>query len=58
MGDTEPSNKTLHKTKHTKSSILSCYEVGLGPVATFYHSILQVGWERHKKFLARLSLTA
>ena len=36
MGDTEPSNKTLHKTKHTKSSILSCYEVGLDPVATFY----------------------
>ena len=26
MGDTEPSNNTLHKTKHTSNSILSLNE--------------------------------
>ena len=39
MGDTEPSNKMLHKTKHTSSSILS-YRVGLDPITTSY----LVGW--------------
>ena len=39
MGDTEPSDNTLHKTKHTRSSILS-YRVGLDIVAIPYH----VGW--------------
>ena len=39
MEDTEPSNNALHKTKHTKSSILR-YGIGLDPVAT---SCL-VGW--------------
>ena len=36
MGDIKPSNEMLHKTKHTKSSIISCYEVRLDPVATLY----------------------
>ena len=31
MGDTEPSNSMLHKTKHTRSSILS-YGLGVEPV--------------------------
>ena len=35
MGDTEPSNNTLHETKHTKSSTLS-YKIGLNPVVTSY----------------------
>ena len=35
MGDTKPSNNTLHKTKHTKNSILS-FQAGLDPVATSY----------------------
>ena len=39
MGDNEPSNNTLHKIKHSSSSILS-YSVGLNPDAT---SCL-VGW--------------
>ena len=38
-GDTEPSDNTLYKTKHTRSSILS-YRVGLDPIATSY----LVGW--------------
>ena len=33
--DTEPSDNTLYKTKHTRSSILS-YRVGLDPIATSY----------------------
>ena len=33
MGDTEPPNNTLHKTKHTSSSIV---RVGLDPIATSY----------------------
>ena len=33
MGNTEPSDNTLHKTKHTSFSILS-YSFGLNPVAT------------------------
>ena len=39
MGDIEPSDNTLNKTKHTRSSILS-YRVGLDPIATSY----LVGW--------------
>ena len=35
MGDTKPSDNTLHKSKHTGSSTLS-YRVGLDPVATSY----------------------
>ena len=38
-GDTEPSDNTLDKTKHTRSSIVS-FRVGLDPVATSY----LVGW--------------
>ena len=33
MGDTEPSNNILYRTKHTSSSIPS-YRVGLDPIAT------------------------
>ena len=39
MGDIEPSDNTLYKTKHTRSSILS-YGVGFDPVVTSY----LVGW--------------
>ena len=39
MGDTEPSDNTLYKAKHTRSSKVS-YGVGLDPVATSY----LVGW--------------
>ena len=39
MADTEISNNKLHKTKHTRSTILSC-RVGLDPVANSYF----VGW--------------
>ena len=39
MGDTKPSNNMLHKSNHTRSSILS-YRVGLDPVQTSY----LVGW--------------
>ena len=35
MGDTKPSDNTLHKTKHTRTSTLS-YRVGLDPVAASY----------------------
>ena len=35
MGDTKPWNNRLHKTKYTRSSILS-YRVGLDPVTTSY----------------------
>ena len=35
MGDTEPTDNKLHKTKHPRSSTL-IYRVGLDPVATFY----------------------
>ena len=41
MGDTEPLNNTLLKTKHTRSSILS-YRVGSDPVTTSY----LVGWNK------------
>ena len=36
MGDTEPSKETLHKTKHTSSSILlfNPYNSGLNPIET------------------------
>ena len=39
MGDNEPSNNILRKTKHTKSSLFSC-RIELEPVETFY----VVGW--------------
>ena len=39
MGDKEPPNNMLHKTKHNSSSILS-YRVALDPIATSY----LVGW--------------
>ena len=39
MGDIEPLDNTLYKTKHTRSTILS-YRVGLDPIATSY----LVGW--------------
>ena len=39
MGDIEPSDNTLYKTKHIRSSILS-YRFGLDPIATSY----LVGW--------------
>ena len=39
MGDIEPSDNTLYKIKHTRSSILS-YRVGLDPIGTSY----LVGW--------------
>ena len=42
MRDAEPSKNTLHKTKHTKSSILS-YRVGLDPVATSYFVVWMEG---------------
>ena len=53
MGDTEPSNITLHKTKHTNSSILSC-RVELDPVATSY---LVVGLNGPAASLVRFYLT-
>ena len=39
IGDTQPPNNMLPKTKYTSSSILS-YRVGLDPIATSY----LVGW--------------
>ena len=39
MGDIKPSDNTLYKTKHTRSSILN-YRVRLDPIATSY----LVGW--------------
>ena len=39
MGDKEPSNNMLLKTKHTSGSMLS-HRVGLDPIATSY----LVGW--------------
>ena len=35
MGDIEPSNNTLRKTRHTRGTLLS-YRIGLDPVATSY----------------------
>ena len=53
MGDTEPSDNTLHKIKQTRSSIL-IDKVGLDPVATSY----LVGWiKRPPTSLARSYLT-
>ena len=53
MGDTESSSNTLHKTKHTRISILG-YRVGLDGVATY----CLVGLiEGTPKSLARSNLT-
>ena len=38
MGDTKASNNTLHETKHTGSSILSC-RVGLDPIDMYIINI-------------------
>ena len=53
MKDTKTSNNTLHKTKHTRSSVPS-YRVVLDPVAISY---LTVGLKRPAKFLVRSYLS-
>ena len=50
MGDIEPSDNTLHKTKHTSSSILS-YKVGLDLLATSY----LVGWIERTRNIVNIS---
>ena len=51
MGDTKPSDNTLHKTRHNRSSMLS-YRVGLDQ-----HTILQVRLKGPTTSLARSHLT-
>ena len=51
MGDTEPPNNTLHKIKHSRSSIVLDY-------IQSQHIVLKVGSKGATAFLARSYLAA